>query len=32
MIVNPDNFQAIIVNRKKMSDEYFLNIGEAEVH
>ena len=31
VIVNPDKFQAIIVNRNnKMSDEYFLNTGKAK--
>ena len=31
MIVNLDKFQAVIVNRNnKMSDEFFLNIGEAK--
>ena len=32
MIINPDKFQAIIVDRNnKMSDKYFLNIGGAKV-
>ena len=32
MTVNPDKFQAIIVNgNSKMRSEYFLNIGEAKV-
>ena len=30
MMVSPDKFQTIIVNRNnKMSNEYFLNIGES---
>ena len=32
MIVNPDKFQTINLNRNnKGSNEYFLNIGEAKV-
>ena len=32
MVVNPDKFQLIILNRNnRMSDEHFLNIGETKI-
>lgn len=32
MVVNPDKFQLIILNRNnRMSDEHFLNNGETKI-